>query len=93
MTVGFNWAFISSAVYHAILPALTIVVSSIAGWLLGMRNMMMSTLGEDYVLLAEAKGLPRRRVIFIYAARNAILPNMAGFALSLGFIVEWGHSD
>ena len=73
---------------HAFLPALTIIVSSIAGWLLGMRNVMMGTLGEDYVLLAEAKGLPGRKVTFTYAARNAILPNMAGFALSLGFIVS-----
>jgi peptide/nickel transport system permease protein len=88
LTPGFTWSFISSAVYHAILPAVTIVVSSIAGWLLGMRNVMMATLGEDYVLLAEAKGLPQRRVTFSYAARNAILPNMAGFALSLGFIVS-----
>ena len=40
------------------------------------------------MLLAEAKGLPGRRVTFTYAARNAILPNMAGFALSLGFIVS-----
>jgi len=88
LTVGFTWAFIWSAIVHAVLPATTIIVSSIAGWLLGMRNVMMSTLGEDYVLLAEAKGLPRRRVTFTYAARNAILPNMAGFALSLGFIVS-----
>ncbi len=86
--VGWSWSFVQSVISHATLPALTIVVSSIAGWLLGMRNMMMATLGEDYVLLAEAKGLPRRRVIFVYAARNAILPNMAGFALSLGFIVS-----
>jgi peptide/nickel transport system permease protein len=88
LTPGFTWSFILSAVDHAILPAVTIIVSSIAGWLLGMRNVMMSTLGEDYVLLAEAKGLPQRRVTFSYAARNAILPNMAGFALSLGFIVS-----
>jgi peptide/nickel transport system permease protein len=87
VTPGWSWAFISSAVDHAILPALTIVVSSIAGWLLGMRNMMISTLAEDYVLLAEAKGLHRRRVLYTYAARNAILPNVASFALSLGFIV------
>ena len=88
VSVGFSWAFISSAIYHAVLPAATIVVTSIAGWLLGMRNVMVSTLGEDYVLLADAKGLPRRRVTFTYAARNALLPNMAGFALSLGFIVS-----
>jgi peptide/nickel transport system permease protein len=88
VNVGLTWPFISSAIDHAVLPALTIVVSSIAGWLLGMRNVMISTLGEDYVLLADAKGLPRRRVTFSYAARNALLPNMAGFALSLGFIVS-----
>ncbi len=88
VTPSFTWGFISSALDHAILPAATIVVSSIAGWLLGMRNVMMGTLGEDYVLLAEAKGLPQRRVTFTYAARNAILPNMAAFALSLGFIVS-----
>jgi len=88
VTVGFSGAFIGSAVVHAILPAVTIIVSSIAGWLLGMRNVMVSTLGEDYVLLAEAKGLTRRRVTFTYAARNALLPNIAGFALSLGFIVS-----
>jgi len=84
---GFTWGFVSSALYHGILPAITIVVSSIAGWLLGMRNVMIGTLGEDYALLAEAKGLHKRRVLFTYAARNAILPNVAGFALSLGFIV------
>lgn len=88
VNVGFTWSFISSAIDHGVLPALTIVISSIAGWLLGMRNVMISTLGEDYVLLADAKGLPRRRVTFSYAARNALLPNMAGFALSLGFIVS-----
>jgi peptide/nickel transport system permease protein len=88
VSIGFDWTFISNAIDHAVLPAVTIIVSSIAGWLLGMRNVMMATLGEDYVLLAEAKGLRRSRVSFTYAARNAILPNMAGFALSLGFIVS-----
>jgi peptide/nickel transport system permease protein len=84
---GLNGAFITSAAYHAILPAITIVVSSIAGWMLGMRNAMLSTLSEDYVLMAQAKGLPDRRVMLMYAARNAILPNITGFALSLGFVV------
>src|SRR6266567_4717954 len=81
-----NW-FPLSAVQHALLPAITIVVSSIAGWQLGMRNAMMTTLSEDYVLMAQAKGLSERRVMFTYAARNAILPNITGFALSLGFVV------
>jgi peptide/nickel transport system permease protein len=84
---GWNWSFISSAAYHSFLPALTIVLTSMAGWMLQMRNVMITTIGEDYVLVAQAKGLSPRRVMFTYAARNAILPNLAGFALSLGFVV------
>src|SRR2546426_1183598 len=80
--------FISSAIQHGILPAFTIVISSIAAWLLGMRNAMITTLSEDYVLMAEAKGLSQRRILLTYAARNAILPNITAFALSLGFVVS-----
>jgi peptide/nickel transport system permease protein len=87
LTQGPNLRFILSVMYYGVLPAATIVVSSIAGWLLGMRNVMMLTIPEDYVLLAQAKGLRTRRVVFNYAARNAILPNLASFALSLGFVV------
>ena len=58
-----------------------------AGWMLQMRNVMITTIAEDYVLVAQAKGLSTRRVMFTYGARNAILPNIAGFALSLGFVV------
>jgi peptide/nickel transport system permease protein len=85
--IGLNWPFISSAIYYGTLPALTIIVASVGGWLLGMRNMMITTLNEDYVLLAEAKGLPALRVMFTYAGRNAVLPSVAGFAMSLGFVV------
>ncbi|WP_103503523.1 MULTISPECIES: ABC transporter permease [Streptomyces] len=84
---GLSWEFISSALYHATLPAITIVISAVAGWILGMRNMMVSVSSEDYVLVAQAKGLSERRVMVAYAARNAILPNISNFALSLGFIV------
>lgn len=86
-TIGLNGPFIVSALQHAVLPALTIVISSIAGWLLGMRNMMVSTLSEDYVTTARAKGLRPGRVMVVYAARNAVLPSVAGFAISLGFVV------
>jgi peptide/nickel transport system permease protein len=85
---GWNLGFIGSAAYHAALPAVTIVVSSIAAWLIGMRNMMVTTLSEDYVVMAEAKGLHPRRIMYAYAARNAILPSLAGFAMSLGFVVS-----
>jgi peptide/nickel transport system permease protein len=87
-TIGFSGSFISSAAYHAVLPALTIVAASIGGWILGMRNMVLTTMSEDYVLLAQAKGLSARRVMFMYAARNAILPSVANFAMSLGFVVS-----
>lgn len=86
--ITFSAAFIVSALYHAILPAGTIVVSSIGGWMLGMRNMMVTTGSEDYVLMAEAKGLTPRRIMVTYAARNAILPSLASFAMSLGFVVS-----
>jgi peptide/nickel transport system permease protein len=83
----FSLEFIGSAIYHGLLPSLTIVISSIAGWILGMRNMMVTVSSEDYVTVAQAKGLKERRVMFGYAARNAVLPSISGFALSLGFIV------
>ncbi len=85
--IGWNWPFVASAVDHAILPAATIVASSVGVWLLGMRNMMVASMAEDHVLLAEAKGLPTRRVLLAYAARTAVLSNVASLAVSLGFVV------
>ncbi len=85
---GWNAEFIGSAIYHGVLPALTIVLASVAGWILGMRNMMVTVSSEDYVTVAHAKGLSERRVMLGYAARNAVLPQISGFALSLGFIVS-----
>jgi peptide/nickel transport system permease protein len=85
---GWHWAFIGSAVYHSLLPALTIVLTSIAGWMLQMRNVMITTIADDYVIAAQAKGLSSRRVIFTYAARNALLPQLQGFGMALGFVVS-----
>ncbi|GAA0554080.1 ABC transporter permease [Paractinoplanes ferrugineus] len=79
--------FIPSAIQHSLLPALTILISSVSGWILSMRNMMVTVSSEDYITVAHAKGLPERRVAVAYAARNALLPNISGFALALGFIV------
>lgn len=85
---GWSFDFIMSAAQYSVLPALTIVIGSISGWMLGMRNAMITTLSEDYVLMAEAKGLKQGRIMYMYAARNAILPNITAFALSLGFVVS-----
>jgi peptide/nickel transport system permease protein len=86
-TPGFNGAFIGNVLEHAVLPALALLITTIGTWILTMRNTMVATLAEDYVRMARAKGLPGRRIMFDYAARNAILPNLTGFAMSLGFVV------
>jgi peptide/nickel transport system permease protein len=83
----FSAEFVGDALYHAALPALTILLTSLGGWILGMRNTMITTLGEDYVTFAEANGLRGRTVALRYAARNAILPNLTGFGMALGGVV------
>jgi peptide/nickel transport system permease protein len=87
LTPGLNWTFISNVLEHAILPAFTLLITTIGTWILTMRNTMITTLAEDYVRMARAKGLPGWRIMLDYAARNAILPNLTGFAMSLGFVV------
>jgi peptide/nickel transport system permease protein len=84
---GLNGPFLWSWLRHAALPLLTIVASSFVSHMLHMRNMMVTTLGEDYVRLAVAKGLRERRIKYSYAGRNAVLPSIASFAISLGFVV------
>jgi peptide/nickel transport system permease protein len=84
---GWNWPYILNVIRYAELPLISIVLSSIAGWMLGMRNMMITMIGEDFVLMAVAKGLPRRKVIF-HAARNAVLPSIANLSLAIGLVVS-----
>lgn len=85
--IALNGVFLKDALDHAILPVLVIVVTGIGGWLLGMRNVMINTLAEDFITMAHAKGLSDWRVMLMYAARNAILPNLTGFAIALGYVV------
>jgi peptide/nickel transport system permease protein len=86
-TPELSFAFIGDVAYHLFLPATSIVLVSIGGWMLGMRNTMITTNAEDYITMAEAKGLQRNRIMFGYAARNAMLPSVTAFGMSLGFIV------
>jgi len=79
---------IANMVYHSILPALSIILASIGFWTLGMRGVMISTHGEDYLLFAEAKGLRGRTIFLRYAIRNALLPQLTALALALGNIVS-----
>ncbi len=86
-TPGLNGPFLYDAISHAFLPALTLMIVTPIGWILGMRNTMIMNLGEDYIKLAKAKGLPDRTVALRYAARNALLPSVTGFALALGGVL------
>ena len=85
---GLNPTFVLSTFYHAFLPALTLIFVSLGGWMLSMRNTMISTLGADYITFANAKGISSRLIMLRYAARNAILPNLTGFGMALGFMLS-----
>jgi peptide/nickel transport system permease protein len=87
LTPGFSWAFVSDVARHAVLPVGTVVIATLGGWLLTMRNTMIAVLGSDYVNLARAKGLSASRVALRYAARNALLPSVTGFGMALGFVL------
>jgi peptide/nickel transport system permease protein len=84
----FSWRFAWDVFQHALLPALSIILVSTGGWALGMRGMMVTTMGEDYVLFAEAKGLKASTVFLHYCVRNAVLPQVTALALALGQILS-----
>lgn len=85
---GFNFEFIRSVIYHGTLPALSIILVSFGYWALGMRGMMITVQGEDYVQLARAKGLKPVYILYRYMVRNAILPQITAFAITLGTLVS-----
>jgi peptide/nickel transport system permease protein len=86
-TREFSLGYVGDVLKHAILPAVAILITAPIGWVMGMRNNMIQTLGEDYTRLAIAKGLKPWKIALLYSARNAILPNVTGFAISLGGIM------
>lgn len=83
-----DWKFLLNVAHHAILPALSLILVSVGGWGLGMRAMMVTVEGDDYMTFAEAKGLKGVRLFFAYALRNALLPQITGLAIQLGGIVS-----
>jgi peptide/nickel transport system permease protein len=86
VNAGPNLPYIQSVISHAILPIATVFLASLAGFTLSMRNQVISTMDEDFVLVAQAKGLPTRRVIW-YAARNALLPVVSNFTIAISLVV------
>ncbi len=87
---GFNWTFISDALYHAALPIFTYFITTVGQWMLSMKSSTMSTLEEDYVTVARARGLPDRRIALMYVGRNASLPLFTQLALQIGFAAGAG---
>jgi len=83
-----SWPYIGTLARHAVLPALSIILTSIGGFALTMRGLMVNTIGEDYMLLADAKGLPKWRILWWYAVRNAIPPQVTHLAIAMGYVVS-----
>ena len=84
---GWTWEYISSVLYHAVMPISSLAFVHIGGYLVTMRNNMVGQLGEDHVVMGMAKGLSDQRVRYNYAARNALLPSITAFALTIGSIL------
>ena len=84
---AWNLDFALEVLHHSMLPALSIVLAAVGFWGLGMRGMMVSTVGEDYIALAEANGLRDRTIFLRYAVRNAFLPQFTALGLSLANVV------
>lgn len=82
-SLEFAW----DVVKHQILPALALIFGTVGGWVLSMRGMGVTIQGEDYVLFAEHKGLSSSTIFKHYFLRNALLPQITGFALALGNVV------
>lgn len=82
-----SWVVFWDILHHAILPSIAVIVASLGRWAMNMRGAMVSTLGEDFVTLAEAKGLPPTRIFFHYGVRNSLLPQLTQLALRLGYVV------
>jgi peptide/nickel transport system permease protein len=83
---GWSWSFVADVLYHSILPALSIILTSIGTWMLSARGMMIIVRGEDYMVYSEANGLKPRRRFLNFAMRNTLLPQVTALALQLGHI-------
>jgi peptide/nickel transport system permease protein len=85
---GFTFEFILSAIQFAAMPVLIYVLSTIGTWILAMKSSTISTLGEDYIAVAKARGLSEQRILSGYIGRNALLPLITRLAISVGLVVS-----
>jgi len=84
---GINLHFFLDALWHAEFPILTYVLTTIGSWMLTMKSSTSAALDEDYVTVARARGLGDWRIMTAYVGRNAVIPLVTQFAISVGFIV------
>jgi peptide/nickel transport system permease protein len=82
---GLDWY--GSVARHLVLPAVSLMLIQLGSYVLTMRSTLIEALGEDYVTLAKANGLPYRRILWKHALRNALLPTTTLIGLQLGFLV------
>lgn len=85
---GFTISFILSYLHHFILPALSLVITSLGGWLLLTRNVAITNIYEDFSTYAQAAGVSFKDYLLYYLGKTSILPSFTSFGISLGFIVS-----
>jgi peptide/nickel transport system permease protein len=86
MRPSYTWKFVTTVLYHSVLPALSLIVGGVGGWFIGMKSLTSNIISEDYVVYAETAGLKQNKILFGYVIRNALLPQITGLALNLGMI-------
>lgn len=85
-TPSLTLEFILDYLYHAFLPALSLVIVGYGWWFLSMRALVINTRSEDYVQFGEATGISRRKLLYQYVIRNSLLPQVTGLSVSIGGI-------
>jgi peptide/nickel transport system permease protein len=86
LTPGFSLAYIGSIIQHGALPALSLMLVGIGTWFISMRSLVSNLVTDDHVVYAELAGVSSGKIFSKYVARNALLPQLTGLALSLGNI-------
>ncbi|MEV6923335.1 ABC transporter permease [Dactylosporangium sp. NPDC051485] len=83
----YGTAWYGDVLQHLVLPCFSLVLVQLGSYVLTLRSTLIDSLGEDYCVLAQAKGLPNRKVVWKHALRNALLPTTTLVGLQLGFLV------
>lgn len=83
---GWNIKFVLDVLYHAVLPVLCYFLTTVASWVMGMKSICVSLLGEDYMNYARVRGLSQKRILFTYLGRNAMLPQITSLAITFGLL-------